>query len=411
MTSPQDRRRDDAAPRWATAALVLADGAVFWGKGVGAAAPGGGRGLLQHLDDRLPGDHHRSLLCRPDHHLHLPAYRQCRHQRRGHREHQPGRARRGAARRHHRARQLARGQAARRLAEEPQSARHLRRRHARASRGASATAARPAAWSSMRPTASSTSRRCARRAQRLARPRRHGPRRSRSRPSRATAGTRPRGRWARATASSASRATTSSPSTTASSATSCAARQRGCRVTVVPATATRRGHPAPQARRRVPVERPRRSGGDRRLRGAGDPGRARQAACRRSASASATSSWRWRSGGKTQQDEVRPPRRQPSGQGPDDRQGRDHQPEPRLRVDAANRCPTNVEVTHVSLFDGTCRASRAPTSRRSASRAIPRPRPARTTAAICSTASSSMIDKSKAQVADHAQAHRHQVAS
>src|ERR1700676_5615358 len=27
----------DAAPRWATAALVLADGAVFWGKGVGAA--------------------------------------------------------------------------------------------------------------------------------------------------------------------------------------------------------------------------------------------------------------------------------------------------------------------------------------------------------------------------------------
>ena len=37
-----------------------------------------------------------------------------------------------------------------------------------------------------------------------------------------------------------------------------------------------RGHPAPQARRRVPVERPGRSGGDRRLCRAGDPGRARQ---------------------------------------------------------------------------------------------------------------------------------------
>ena len=27
---------NDAAPRWATAALVLGDGSVFWGKGVGA---------------------------------------------------------------------------------------------------------------------------------------------------------------------------------------------------------------------------------------------------------------------------------------------------------------------------------------------------------------------------------------
>ena len=33
------------------------------------------------------------VLCRPDHHLHLPAYRQCRHQPRGHREHHAGRAR------------------------------------------------------------------------------------------------------------------------------------------------------------------------------------------------------------------------------------------------------------------------------------------------------------------------------
>src|SRR6187397_221066 len=37
MTSSQTAGAETAAPRWATAALVLADGAVFWGKGVGAA--------------------------------------------------------------------------------------------------------------------------------------------------------------------------------------------------------------------------------------------------------------------------------------------------------------------------------------------------------------------------------------
>ena len=37
MTSPKTAGASDAAPRWATAALVLADGAVFWGAGVGAA--------------------------------------------------------------------------------------------------------------------------------------------------------------------------------------------------------------------------------------------------------------------------------------------------------------------------------------------------------------------------------------
>src|SRR5450432_1147818 len=37
MTSIKTAGATDAAPRWATAALVLGDGAVFWGKGVGAA--------------------------------------------------------------------------------------------------------------------------------------------------------------------------------------------------------------------------------------------------------------------------------------------------------------------------------------------------------------------------------------
>ena len=36
MTPSKTAGATDAAPRWATAALVLADGAVFWGKGVGA---------------------------------------------------------------------------------------------------------------------------------------------------------------------------------------------------------------------------------------------------------------------------------------------------------------------------------------------------------------------------------------
>ena len=45
----------------------------------------------------------------------------------------------------------------------------------------------------------------------------------------------------------------------------------GCKVTVVPAKTIGRGHPGAQARRRVPLERPRRSGGDRRIRRAGDP--------------------------------------------------------------------------------------------------------------------------------------------
>ena len=69
----------------------------------------------------------------------------------------------------------------------------------------------------------------------------------------------------------------------------------GCKVTVVPATTPGRGHPRAQARRRVPVERPRRSGRHRQVRGAGDPEARRRRVCRCSASASATRCWRWRS--------------------------------------------------------------------------------------------------------------------
>ena len=45
----------------------------------------------------------------------------------------------------------------------------------------------------------------------------------------------------------------------------------GCKVTVVPAHHLGRRHHGAQAGRRVPVERPRRSGRDRRICGAGDP--------------------------------------------------------------------------------------------------------------------------------------------
>ncbi len=64
----------------------------------------GRRGLLQHLDDRLSGDPGRPLLCRAGHRLRLPAYRQCRHQRRKtSRPDHAGGARPDPARRHHRA--------------------------------------------------------------------------------------------------------------------------------------------------------------------------------------------------------------------------------------------------------------------------------------------------------------------
>ena len=75
-----------------------------------------------------------------------------------------------------------------------------------------------------------------------------------------------------ATASCASRNSTSSPSTTASSATFCASSPAiGCKVTVVPAQTVGRRHSRAQARRHIPLQRPGRSGGDRRICRAGDP--------------------------------------------------------------------------------------------------------------------------------------------
>ena len=64
--------------------------------------------------------------------------------------------------------------------------------------------------------------------------------------------------------------------------------EAGCEVTVVPATATAEDVLALEARRRLPLQRPRRSGGDRRIRRADDPAACSTRRSRPSASASAT---------------------------------------------------------------------------------------------------------------------------
>ena len=106
----------------------------------------------------------------------------------------------------------------------------------------------------------------------------------------------------------------------------------------VPATATADGRAGARAGRRLPVERPGRPGGHRRIRRAGDPGAARRARCRPSASASATRCSASRVGGRTEEDAPGPPRREPSGEGHDHRQGRDRVDEPRLRGGSRRAC-------------------------------------------------------------------------
>ena len=92
----------------------------------------------------------------------------------------------------------------------------------------------------------------------------------------------------------------------------------------------RRGRARPRPRRPVPVERPRRSGRHRRLCRADDPrgaGKERHAGLRH---LPRPPDARPRPRGPHHQDEPRPPRREPPGQGDRHRQGRDHLDEPRL---------------------------------------------------------------------------------
>ena len=144
------RDRDDAARRRRPSAIILHARTV--GRARRDSPPRAGRrhrprrirhrsdrgrrwrGLFQHRNDRLPGNPHRPLLCRPDRHLHLSAYRQYRHQRR-----RPGEPRRGPRlRRPRRGHRLGRHQPvelalvepSRRLAEGARHRRHHRDRHA-----------------------------------------------------------------------------------------------------------------------------------------------------------------------------------------------------------------------------------------------------------------------------------------
>ena len=91
---------------------------------------------------------------------------------------------------------------------------------------------------------------------------------------------------------------------------------------------------------------------------------------------------------------VRPPRRQPPGQGPAHRPDRDHLAEPRLRGRAASpgaRLESDfgeAELTHVNLYDGTIEGFRLLDVPPAASSTTPRPGPGRTTRSACSTSSS-----------------------
>ena len=112
----------------------------------------------------------------------------------------------------------------------------------------------------------------------------------------------------------------------------------GARVTVLPATATLRRGDGARAGRLLPLQRPRRSRRDRRLCGAGDPADAgdRQAAVRHLPRPPVA---RPRGRRDDREDAPGPSRRQPSGQAPRRRPGRDHQHEPRLRGRGATACP------------------------------------------------------------------------
>ena len=173
----------------------------------------------------------------------------------------------------------------------------------------------------------------------------------------------------------------------------------------------RRGHPAPQARRRVPVERPGRPGGDRRLRRAGDPRADRHAACRCSASASATSSWRWRSAPRPRK--MRSATAAPTIRSRTCRPARSRSP---ARTTASWCCedslPEGVEETHVSLFDGSVEGIRLD-GQAGVLRAVPPGGLARPAGQPLPVRALHRDDR-RAAIGHrriHAQTHRHQIAS
>ena len=227
------------------------------------------RGRVQHRAVRLPGGHHRPVLRRADHHLHLPAHRQLRRDRR------PTTRRRG---RSAAASSSATWPAAAATGAATTTSTRFLRRHGvpgiagidtrRLTRHIRDAGAMPGAFG----TADEAD--------------------AAGRPPPAEPGTDgvdlvATGHQRRAVHGRRRARAGSSPTTSASSARSCATSRELATVEVVPASTPRGRRAGPRARRRVPLERPRRPGRGRRT--PSTPSASCSARCRCSASASATS--------------------------------------------------------------------------------------------------------------------------
>ena len=309
--------RSRRTARGATAALVLADGSGVLGPRLRRPYRGraGRRGVLQHRHDRLSGDpdrpsyagqiitftfpHIGNVGANPED---LEATNIAALRPRG----EAGRDRALATGASHAAsRRLAAGARRRRASPASIPAR---------SPSASATAARRAAFWRSRPTAGSTSRRCGRRP-RPGRGWRAWTSPSASPARRATSGTRREWRFPAGTGRQAAprHHVVAVDYGAKRNILRCLA-SAGCRVTVLPATATAEDILRHRPGRRFPLQRPRRPGGDGGIRGAGDPGRAGcgAAAVRHLPRPSVAGS---RAGRADLQARPRPSRRQPAGQG------------------------------------------------------------------------------------------------
>ena len=141
-----------------------------------------------------------------------------------------------------------------------------------------------------------------------------------------------------------------------------------------------------QPGRRLPVERPGRSGGGR-LRGRVGARADRARSCRSSASASGHQILGLALGGEDLQAQVRPPRREPPGDGSRHAQGRDHLAEPRLRRRRRFAAGAGRAVARQPERQARSRACATASCPSSACSTTPRRRRGPTTPATCSIAS------------------------
>ena len=365
------------------ATLALADGTIFRGRGIRRRRQSRRRGRLQHLDDRLPGDSHRSVLRRADRRDDVSGDRQHRRQPRRRRELQPVRARLRRQGVLARAEQLA-GDA------EP---RRLHARHTASSASKSSTRVRSCATSVI----TARSRRCSRPEKSTKRDAasREAPapslvgqdlatrRRARSRRTAGRSGTWDSQRLSRREPGDGPRR--SPPSTSASSSTSCAISS----TRVVASWWCRRTRSADDVRALGPdgLFLSNGPGDPDAVRGAIDSGRgACERACRRSASVSATRSSRSRSGAKTYKMKFG---HHGGNQPVHGRRHRRASRSPR-RTTVSPSMPTplphDMRVTRINLNDRTVEGlRRTRRCRCSPCSTTPRRRPGRTTRIRCSS--------------------------